>query len=105
MMPMARTLVCFVATLAAVSPAYAQAPAPAPAPAAPEPLPGVVGQAPIAAGNAASARERALDEAFRQLVEKAFVDLLAEAGTTTPSAAQTGVRAAWLQKPRRLVRS
>jgi hypothetical protein len=106
-MPMLRpTLLCLVA-LAPLLPASARAQLPAPPPAAApaaEALPGVVGQAPIAAGNAASARERALDEAFRQLVEKAFADLLAEAGTTTPSAAQAGVRAAWLQRPRRLVR-
>ncbi|HEY0705171.1 MAG TPA: hypothetical protein VGG33_00135 [Polyangia bacterium] len=68
------------------------------------PPPGVVGQAPIAAGNTASARERALDEAFRLLVEAAFVNLLAESGVATPSPAQTGVRASWLQRPRRLVR-
>ncbi len=85
---------------AATLPAAPGAPA---APAAPE-LPGVIGQAPIAAGNAASARDRALDEAFRQLVERAFADLLAEAGTPTPSPAQASVRAAWLQRPRRLVR-
>ena len=69
-----------------------------------EPAPGVVGEAPIAAGNAASARERALEEAFRQLVEKAFAQLLSELGSSTPTAAQAGVRAGWLQRPRRLVR-
>jgi hypothetical protein len=67
-------------------------------------LPGVIGEAPIAAGNAASARERALEEAFRQLVEKTFAQLLSEQGVATPTAAQAGVRAAWLQRPRRLVR-
>jgi hypothetical protein len=92
------------AAFAQVAPAPAP-PAPgAPTPPGPVPPPGVIGQAPIAAGNTASARERALDEAFRQLVEAAFVNLLAEAGVATPSPAQAGVRASWLQRPRRLVR-
>jgi hypothetical protein len=69
-----------------------------------EVAPGVVGEAPIAAGNAASARERALEEAFRQLVEKTFTQLISELGGATPTAAQASVRAGWLQRPRRLVR-
>jgi hypothetical protein len=74
------------------------------APAA-EVAPGVVGEAPIAAGNTASARERALEEAFRQLVDRTFAQLLSELGGATPTAAQASVRASWLQRPRRLVRN
>ncbi len=67
-------------------------------------LPGIVGEAPIAAGNVASARARALDEAFRQLVERAYGGLIGEIGGAA-TAAQAGVRASWLQRPRRLVRA
>src|SRR5699024_3966224 len=60
--------------------AYAQAQAPAPAPPvappptadAPAPTPGahvVTGQAPVVGGNAAGARERALDDAIKQAVD------------------------------------
>jgi hypothetical protein len=79
--------------------ARAQVP-PAPATAAP----GALGQAPIAAGDVATARDRALNEAFRQLVEAAFAGLLAETGSP-PSPALTSLRAGWLQRPKRLVRS
>jgi hypothetical protein len=76
--------------LAAAS-AHAQAPAPgAPAPApgapAPPPAPGdvpstpgariVTGQAPVVGGNAAGARERALDEAIKQAVDQALAALV-----------------------------
>jgi len=62
--------------------AFAQAPAPPPPPAAPPPGPGetpttpgarvVTGQAPVVGGNAAGARERALDEALKQAVDQAL---------------------------------
>ena len=81
-----------------------QAPA-APPPAAPAPAAeGAVGQAPIAAGDVATARDRALNEAFRQLVEAAFTGLVAENGGAT-SPALSSLRAGWLQRPKRLVRS
>jgi hypothetical protein len=66
---------------------------------------GVVGQAAIAAGNLASARERAMDDAFRQLCERAFTDLLGETGTGSPSPALASLRATWIARPRRLVRN
>ena len=86
--------------------ARAQAPAPAPPAAAPgaPAVEGAVGQAPIAAGDVATARERALNEAFRQLVEAAFAGLVAENGGAT-SPALASLRAGWLQRPKRLVRS
>ncbi len=65
---------------------------------------GVVGHAAIAAGNVASARERALDDAFRQLVEQAFADLVAEAGGGAVSPPLASLRAAWIARPKRLVR-
>src|SRR5206468_9238298 len=37
-------------------------------------------EAPIVAGNAASAKQRAMDDAFRQAVERTFAVLVAEAG-------------------------
>jgi hypothetical protein len=69
----------------------------------PAPAEGVVGQAAIAAGNVASARERALDDAFRQLVEQAFAELVSETGVPV-SAAAASLRAGWLARPKRLVR-
>ncbi|HVV16174.1 MAG TPA: hypothetical protein VHH90_03145, partial [Polyangia bacterium] len=72
--------------------ARAQAPAPAPpgatAPAEPVLGPGeriAVGQAPVVGGNAAGARERALDEAIRQAVDQALSDLV-DAPTRTAQA-------------------
>ena len=73
--------------LAAAGPAFAQAPAQAPPaaaapPAAPvEPVLGpgeriAVGQAPVVGGNAAGARERALDEAIQQAVDQALAELV-----------------------------
>jgi len=72
--------------VAAASPAFGQAPPPAPATAAPpatppEPVlaPGeriAVGQAPVVGGNAAGARERALEEAIRQAVDQAVSELV-----------------------------
>src|SRR5947208_1835610 len=69
---------------------FAQAPAapapPAQAPAAPPPASGeapttpgarvVTGQAPVVGGNAASARERALDDALKQAVDQALAALV-----------------------------
>jgi hypothetical protein len=89
--------------IAIAAQAHAQAPAPAPPPPAPV-AEGAVGQAPIAAGDVASARERALNEAFRQLVDVAFAGMVAEAGGAT-SPALASLRAGWLQRPKRLVRS
>jgi hypothetical protein len=77
---------------------------PAPAPAGAPPAEGVVGQAAVAAGNVASARERALDDAFRQLVERSFAELAGEAGAGAVSPALASLRAAWIARPKRLVR-
>jgi hypothetical protein len=85
------------------APARAQAPGAPPAAPAPA-AEGAVGQAPIAAGDVATARDRALNEAFRQLVEAAFTGLVAENGGAT-SPALSSLRAGWLQRPKRLVRS
>jgi hypothetical protein len=91
-------------------PARAQPAMPAPGPAGVPAQPaqpaadGAVGQAPIAAGDVATARERALNEAFRQLVEAAFVALVTENGGAT-SPALSSLRAGWLQRPKLLVRS
>ena len=69
------------------------------------PAPGVVGEAAIAAGNVASARERALGEAFRSLVEQALGRLLAETGAHPSTPAISSLRANWLARPKPLVRS
>jgi hypothetical protein len=90
-------------TLVLASVASAQPP-----PAPPPVTEGVVGQAAVAAGNLASARERALDDAFRQLVERGFAELLSEAAAgATPNvpANLASLRAAWIARPKRLVRS
>ncbi len=76
------------------APSFAQAPAqppaaPAPGPGAVPPAPGppaepvlgpgeriAAGQAPVVGGNAAGARERALDEAIRQAVDQALAELV-----------------------------
>ena len=92
-------LLCFALMARAQDPSGAPPGAPAVA------APGVVGEAPIAAGNVAAARERALNEAFRQLVEGGFAALLAENGQAAPTAAQTTLRASWLARPKRLVRN
>jgi hypothetical protein len=67
----------------------------------------VVGEAPVVAGNLAAAKEKAMNEAFRQMVEGTFTALLEElgvpgAGAVSPALA--ALRAGWQQKPRRLVR-
>ena len=64
-----------------------------------------MGQAPIAAGNVATARERALNEAFRQLVEAAFAGAGGRERRGATSPALSSLRAGWLQRPKRLVRS
>ncbi len=67
--------------------AFAQAPSPAPAPPGPPPPPGdavptapgahiVTGQAPVVGGNAAGARERALDDAIKQAVNQSLAALV-----------------------------
>jgi hypothetical protein len=118
----APAVACLVGALAACGLAFTAAAQPPPGaptpppPGAPAPPPGavpgsppaegVVGEAPIAAGNLAAARERALNEAFRQLVEAAFAGLLQEsgqAGAATPALAS--LRASWIARPKRLVRS
>src|ERR1044071_5869815 len=66
---------------------------------------GVVGEAPIAAGNVAAARERGLNEAHRQLVEGSFASLLAENGLQAPTPPLVNLRAGWLARPKRLVRN
>lgn len=88
-MRLLRVLVTGLA-IAAASPAFGQAPPPppvAPPPVAAEPVLGpgeriAVGQAPVVGGNAAGARERALDEAIRQAVDQALSDLVDPATRT-----------------------
>jgi hypothetical protein len=82
---------------------WAQAPAAPLTPAAP--AEGVTGEAPIAAGNVAAARDRALNEAFRQLVEAGFAGLLAENALAAPTPALVTLRSSWLARPKRLVRN
>jgi hypothetical protein len=86
--------------LGTVAVAWAQ-----PVPPVAVPAEGVVGQAAIAAGNVASARERALDDAFRQLVEQAFADLVNETGAGALSPPLASLRATWIARPKRLVRN
>jgi len=67
--------------LLAVTRAAAQVPPAVPPPAAPPPTPVdpnarvATGQAPVVGGNAAGARERALDDAIRQVVDQALAEL------------------------------
>ena len=84
-----RVSALFLAGLTALASATAAAQAPTPAPAAPAAAPAAppepvlapgeriaVGQAPVVGGNAAGARERALDEAIRQAVDQALAELV-----------------------------
>jgi hypothetical protein len=102
-----RGCLALLGALAAAPAARAQAPGPGPAPAAPAApaAPGVLGEAPIVAGNAAGARERAMNEAFRQLVDRALADMLAESGGNPAAPAVAALRAGWLQRPKRLIRN
>jgi len=84
---MRRALIAAV-VLSLGAPAFAQAPAPPPAaPPAPTPPPApdvpttpgahvVTGQAPVVGGNAAGARERALDDAIKQAVNQALAAMV-----------------------------
>jgi hypothetical protein len=96
-------------------PARAQPPNPAPvgppaqAPAAAEtPNPRAISaEAPIVAGNAASAKQRALDDAFRQAVERTFGVLMAEAGfgpTEPPPPALMQLKGTFFSRAKRYVR-
>jgi hypothetical protein len=76
---------------------------PAANPAEPAPPAPVIGEAPIVAGNAASAKQRALDDALRQTVERSFAALAAEEGSPTPGLAQ--LRASLFGRAKRYVRS
>jgi hypothetical protein len=67
-------ILCWLAAL----PAMAQ---PAPTPSSPNDPAVVRAEAPIVAGNAVTAKKRALADAFRQAVERAFGDLVAQGGT------------------------
>jgi hypothetical protein len=91
----------------------AQAPAPpaaapgqsAAAPASPDAV--VSAEAPIVAHNVASAKQRALEEAFFQAVDRAFVRVLAVAGAdaSAPPPALAQLRAGFRTRARRYVRS
>ena len=85
---------------------WAQQPVPAPAP---EVNPRVITtEVPIVGGNAASAKQRAMDDAFRQAVERSFAALLAEAGIGPGEAlppALNQLRAAFISRSRRYLRS
>jgi hypothetical protein len=69
--------------------------------------PAVTAEAPIVAGNRAAARERAVGEALRQAVARAYAELLAEPGAVPDPAAPAvaSFRAAWAQQPKRYVRT
>jgi hypothetical protein len=65
-------------------------------------------EAPIVAGNAASAKQRALDDAFRQAVERSFAVLMAEAGlppTEPPPAGLMQLKSTFFSRAKRYVRS
>jgi hypothetical protein len=67
----------------------------------------ITGSAPIVGGNSASARQRALDDAFRQAVESAFTALAAEGGPL-PSPLPPGLaqlRSTFFARAKRYVRS
>jgi hypothetical protein len=85
---------------------WAQQPVPSPAP---EVNPRVITtEVPIVGGNAASAKQRAMDDAFRQAVERSFAALLAEAGIGPGEAlppALNQLRAAFISRSRRYLRS
>jgi hypothetical protein len=53
----------------------------------------VTAEAPIVAGNAASAKQRAMDDAFRQAVERSFAVLIAEAGLSPTEPLPSGLLA------------
>jgi hypothetical protein len=89
-----------VASLALVLPAAAQEP-PAANPRA------IPAEAPIVAGNAASAKQRALDDAFRQAVERVFAVLVAEAGISAsepPPPALMQLKSTFFSRPKRYIR-
>jgi hypothetical protein len=62
----------------------------------------LTGEAPIVAGNAATAKQRALDDAFRQAVERSFTALAAEGGGEGGTVPQ--LRASLFARARRYVR-
>jgi hypothetical protein len=76
-------------------------------PAAP-PRPGAItAEAPIVGGNAASAKQRAMDDAFRQAVERAFAVLLAEAGVSPsqpPSPGLMQLKSTFFSRAKRYIR-
>lgn len=112
----------FLAAQPAPGPPAAPAePAPGPLAAPAEPVPGspaaptaeaasegvITAEAPIVAGNAFTAKERALNDAFRQAVERAFAGLLAEAGIaeTAVPPGLVRLRASFTGNPRRFIRT
>jgi hypothetical protein len=66
-----------------------------------------VAEAPIVAGNAASAKQRAMDDVFRQAVERTFGVLLAEAGipSAAPPPALAQLRGTFFSRAKRYIRS
>jgi hypothetical protein len=74
------------------------------APANPRAIPA---EAPIVGGNAASAKQRALDDAFRQAVERVFAVLIAEAGLSPsepPPPALMQLKSTFFSRPKRYIR-
>lgn len=88
--------------LLAVSPARGEQETP-PAPAPSDRV--VTAEAPIVAGNAASAKQRALNDAFRQVVERSLASLLAESGTAAAPSGLGPLKADLPTRARRFVRS
>jgi hypothetical protein len=69
--------------------------------------PPIPAEAPIVGGNAASARQRALDDAFRQAVERMFGVLIAEAGISPsepPPPALMQLKSTFFSRPKRYIR-
>ena len=64
-------------------------------------------EAPIVAGNAASAKQRAMDDAFRQAVERTFAVLVAEAGfspSEPPPAGLMQLKSTFFSRAKRYIR-
>jgi hypothetical protein len=94
----------FAALAALAQPAPAPDSAPRPGYDLRQPIPA---EAPIVGGNAASARQRALDDAFRQAVERVFAVLIAEAGISSaqpPPPALMQLKSTFFSRPKRYIR-
>jgi hypothetical protein len=101
LVPLSATLSAAALAQAPVAPPPVASPVAATAPAPPP----IIGEAPIVAGNSATAKARALDDAFRQTVERSFTALAAEGGGAAMPPALAQLRASLFGRARRYVRS